>query len=270
PGDTGEVMALAMGLGAGVDLMDEAWWIPTAIRADGSPVFVNGERAKPGSIMVDSAGKRYFNEAMSYMEAVQRMYQRDREVPAVPSWYIMDRRCRHRYPLSFRRPGLSPQKLKTRDFTIKARTLPELAAACGIDAAGLQATVERFNRFAARGVDEDFHRGEGDHERWYGDDANRPNPCLGPIDKPPFYAIALYPGDVGTSGGLLCDERSRVLDRAGVPIPGLYASGNITASVMGRTYPGPGASIGASLIFAYIAAEDVADRRGAAVPGSPT
>lgn len=264
PGDTGEVMQLAMGLGAAVDLMDEAWWIPTAIRSDGSPVFVNGERCKPGSIMVDSGGNRYFNEALPYMEAVQRMYQRDRTVPSLPSWFIMDSRYRRRYPLSFRRPGISPKKLKTRDFTVKAPTLEALAVACGIDARGLEATVERFNEYARRGVDDDFRRGEGAHERWYGDDANRPNPCLGPIDRPPFYAVALYPGDVGTSGGLICDDRSRVLDEAGDPIPGLYASGNTTASVMGRTYPGPGASIGASLIFAYIAAQDVADRCAAA------
>lgn len=261
PGDTGEVISLAMELGAAVDLMDEAWWIPTAIKANGQPVFVNGERCKPCSIMVDSSGSRYFNEAVSYMEAGQKMYARDRTVPAIPSWFIMDSRYRRRYPLSFRRPGISPKKLKTRDFTIKARTLEELAAACRIDPAGLRTTVERFNGFAVRGVDEDFHRGEGDHERWYGDDANKPNPCLGPIEKPPFYAVALYPGDVGTSGGLVCDERSRVLDGAGAPIPGLYASGNATASVMGRTYPGAGASIGASMIFAYIAARHVATGR---------
>lgn len=263
PGDTGEVIEAAMQLGAAVDLMDEAWWIPTAIRPDGSPVFVNGERCKPCSIMVDRGGNRYFDEAVSYMEAGQRMYARDKTVPAIPSWFVMDSRFRRRYPLSFRRPGISPKKLKTRDFTVKARTLEELAAKCGIDAAGLRSTVDRFNGFATRGVDEDFHRGEGDHEKWYGDDANRPNPCLGPIERPPFYAVALYPGDVGTSGGLVCDERSRVLRPDGTPIEGLYASGNATASVMGRTYPGAGASIGASMIFSYIAAQDVAGRRAA-------
>jgi 3-oxosteroid 1-dehydrogenase len=211
-------------------------------------------------MIVDSGGSRYFNEAASYMEAGQRMYERNLTVPAIPSWMIFDSRYRRRYPLAFRRPGLSPAKWKTRDFTIKAPTLEGLAAECGLDAGALRTTVDRFNRFAADGIDIDFHRGEGDHERWYGDAANRPNPCMGPIEQPPFYAVALYPGDVGTSGGLVCDEHSRVLNRAGEPITGLYASGNSTASVMGRTYPGPGASIGASMVFAYIAAKDAIRR----------
>jgi 3-oxosteroid 1-dehydrogenase len=137
----------------------------------------------------------------------------------------------------------------------RGKTLDDLAAQCGIDPDGLRATVDRFNAFAAAGVDEDFHRGEGDHERFYGDSTHKPNACLGPIDKAPFYAVALYPGDIGTSGGLLCDESSRVLDTAGRPIDGLYATGNSTASVMGRKYPGAGASIAASAVFGYVAAE---------------
>jgi 3-oxosteroid 1-dehydrogenase len=265
PGDTGEAIELAVSLGAATDLMDEAWWIPTAIRPNGGAVFVNGERCKPCSIIVDAGGNRYFNEAVSYMEAGQRMYQRDKTVSAIPSWFVMDSRYRHRYPLAFRRPGISPEKLKTSDFMKKADSLDELAAICGIDPVGLRDTIERFNRFAVNGNDEDFHRGEGDHERWYGDDANKPNPCLGTIEKPPFYAVALYPGDVGTSGGVVCDEHSRVLDAGGDPIVGLYASGNATASVMGRTYPGAGASIGAAAIFSYICARHVAERLRSAV-----
>ena len=263
PGDTGEAIELAMKLGAGIDLMDEAWWIPTTIRPNGSVVFVHGERCKPGCIIVDASGSRYFNEAVSYMEAGQKMYERDRSVKAVPSWLVLDSRYRRHYPLAFRRPGLSPKKWKTKDFVTKAATLDELADACGIDRQGLRATVTRFNEFARNGSDEDFHRGEGDHERWYGDPSNKPNACLGPIDRPPFYALALYPGDVGTSGGLICDEHSRVLDERGEPIAGLYASGNSTASVMGRTYPGAGASIGASMVFAYLAAHHAAQRAGA-------
>lgn len=263
PGDTGEAIELAMKLGAAVDLMDEAWWIPTTIRPNGSVVFVHGERCKPGCIIVDSSGSRYFNEAVSYMEAGQLMYERNRTVPSVPSWLVLDSRYRRHYPLAFRRPGLSPKKWRTKDFITKADTLEELAAACRIDPEGLRATVTRFNELAARGVDEDFHKGEGDHERWYGDTSVQPNPCLGPIDKPPYYALALYPGDVGTSGGLICDEHSRVLDGEGNAIPGLYASGNSTASVMGRTYPGAGASIGASMVFAYIAARHAGQRAAA-------
>jgi 3-oxosteroid 1-dehydrogenase len=260
PGDTGEAIELAMKLGAATDLMDEAWWIPTAIRPGGSRVFVHGERCKPGCIIVDSAGHRFFNEAVSYMEAGQLMYRRDRQVAAIPSWLIFDSRYRRRYPLALRRPGLNPEKWKTKDFVIRAESLAQLAEACGLNEGVLQATLQRFNGFAARGSDGDFHRGEGDHERWYGDPSNKPNPSLGPIDAPPFYAVALYPGDVGTSGGLLCDEHSRALDTDGRAIVGLYASGNATASVMGRTYPGAGASIAASMVFSYIAAIDAVRR----------
>jgi 3-oxosteroid 1-dehydrogenase len=115
------------------------------------------------------------------------------------------------------------------------------------------ATVERFYASARSGIDPDFHRGEGAHEQYQGDVTHEPNASVGPLDKPPYYAVAIYPGDVGTSGGMLCDEFSRVLDTDRRPIPGLYATGNCTASVMGRTYPGAGASIGASFVFAYIA-----------------
>ena len=137
----------------------------------------------------------------------------------------------------------------------KADTLEDLARQCGIDPAGLRQTVTRFNGFAVTGVDPDFHRGEGAHEKYQGDITHTPNACLGAIDKAPFYAVAMYPGDVGTSGGLLCDEFARVLDGRGDPVPGLYATGNCTASVMGRAYLGAGASIGASFVFAYVGAK---------------
>jgi 3-oxosteroid 1-dehydrogenase len=140
----------------------------------------------------------------------------------------------------------------------RSDSLEDLARQCGIDADELLKTVERFNRFAETGVDEDFHRGEGDHERFYGDITHKPNACLGPVAKPPFYAVALYPGDIGTSGGLLCDEFARVLDTEGEPIGGLYATGNCTASVMGRKYLGAGASIAASAVFGFVAANHAA------------
>jgi 3-oxosteroid 1-dehydrogenase len=268
PGDTGEVIELAIKVGADTDLMDEAWWIPTTILPDGTRTFVHGERSKPGCIIVDSNGSRYFNETVSYMEAGQRMYQRDKTVGAVPSWFIMDGRFMRRYPIGFKPPMYVPKGWLQSGFLVKADNLADLAASCDMDEGVLRSTVERFNGFAAVGTDDDFHRGEGDHERFWGDATNKPNPCLGPIDKPPFYAIRLYPGDVGTSGGLLCDQYSRVLDKGGDPIPGLYASGNSTASVMGRTYPGAGASIGASMVFAYIASKHATTR--AADDASPT
>jgi len=225
PGDTGEVIRVAMAHGAATDLMDEAWWIPSSILPDGTPAMCISERSKPGSIMVDQAGRRYFNEAVSYMQAGKEMYAHDRAVGgAVPSWLVLDARARSRYTFAFRPPGVTPKEWLSSGYMKKADTLEDLARQCGIDPAGLRQTVTRFNGFAVTGVDPDFHRGEGAHEKYQGDITHTPNACLGAIDKAPFYAVAMYPGDVGTSGGLLCDEFARVLDGRGDPIPGLYAT----------------------------------------------
>ncbi len=258
PGDTGEVIEMAIAHGAAVDLMDEAWWIPASMKPDGVPAMHIGERSKPGSIIVDRDGQRYFNEAVSYMEAGRQMYLRNEDGRSVPSWLIVDSRHRKRYLFAFQPPGVTPKEWTESGYMKKADTLDELARVCGIDAAGLTATVERFNASARSGIDPDFHRGEGAHEQYQGDVTHAPNASVGPVDKPPYYAVAIYPGDVGTSGGMLCDEFSRVLDSDHQPIPGLYATGNCTASVMGRTYPGAGASIGASFVFAYIAMKHAA------------
>jgi 3-oxosteroid 1-dehydrogenase len=268
PGDTGEVIEMAIAHGAAVDLMDEAWWIPASMKPDGMPALHIGERSKPGSIIVDRDGQRYFNEAVSYMEAGRQMYLRNQDGRSVPSWLIMDSRHRKHYLFAFQPPGVTPKEWIDSGYMKKADTLEALARACGIDAAGLTATVERFNASARSGIDPDFHRGEGAHEQYQGDVTHTPNASVGPLDKPPYYAVEIYPGDVGTSGGMLCDELSRVLDTDHEPIPGLYAAGNCTASVMGRTYPGAGASIGASFVFAYIAMQH-ASRDGSATPGSP-
>ncbi len=258
PGDTGEVIEAAMRHGAAVDLMDDAWWVPASVTPDGTPSLHIGERSKPGSIIVDRDGRRYFNEAVSYMEAGRLMYAHNQDGRAIPSWLILDQRHRNRYLFAFQPPGITPKEWIASGYMKKADTLQELARQCGVDADSLEATVERFNSFARSGTDPDFHRGEGAHECYQGDFTNKPNASVGPLDKPPFYAVALYPGDVGTSGGLLSDEYARVLDTDHRPIPGLYATGNCTASVMGRTYPGAGASIGASFVFAYVAMKHVA------------
>ncbi|MGV0791483.1 FAD-binding protein [Mycolicibacterium sp. XJ1819] len=259
PGDTGEVIAAAMQHGAATDLMDEAWWIPTTILPDGSPLYIVYERAKPHAILVDGTGQRYINEAASYMAVGQAMYERNAVAPTIPSWWVMDSRHRRRYQWGLVPGGYTPRKWLSSGYMRKADTLENLAAECGIDPAGLNATVERFNSYAVDGVDPDFHKGERAYDRYYADPRTKPNPCVGPVDKPPFYAVAVYPGDVGTCGGLLTDEHARVLDQHGDAIDGLYATGNCTASVMGRTYPGAGASIGASFAFGWIAARAMSD-----------
>jgi len=269
PGDTGEVLKTVIGHGAAADLLDESWWIPTILGPDDRRDAIIAERSRPGSIIVDATGARYFNEAVSYMEAGRQMYRRERETgAAVPSWLVFDAGHRSRYLLGTMPPRWTPKKWLDGGYLKRSNTLAGLADRCGMDPMTLNATIERVNGFAAAGVDEDFHRGEGAHERYQGDPRHRPNPCFGPLDKPPFYAIRIYPGDVGTSGGLLCNEHSEVLGVNGDAIPGLYAAGNTTASVMGRTYPGAGASIGASAVFSYIAAQHAASQPAGAEPES--
>lgn len=266
PGDTGEVLETVIGHGAAADLMDDSWWLPTILGPDNKRDGIIAERSRPGSIIVDASGQRYFNEAVSYMEAGRQMYKRERETGgAVPSWLVLDARHRSRYLLGTIPPRWTPKKWLDGGYVKRSNTLAGLADQCGINPAVLKATVERFNRFAVAGVDTDFRRGEGAHERYQGDPRHKPNPCLGPLDKPPFYGVQLYPGDVGTSGGLLCNENSEVLNVNGDVMPGLYAAGNITASVMGRAYPGAGASIGASAVFSFIAARHATGQPGPAV-----
>ncbi|WP_235157380.1 FAD-binding protein [Rhodococcus ruber] len=261
PGDTGEVLQAAIEHGAATDMLDAAWWMPTFFGPDSTPYMVNNTRCQPGAVIVDAAGRRYFNEAASYIEAGYAMYeQENKHGTGLSSWLILDSRHRSRYMLGNLPPGRTPKEWVTSGVLKRSDTLAGLAEQCGMDGATLASTMERFNELAATGVDEDFHRGEGAHERYQGDPTNRPNPCLAPLVKPPFYAIRLVPGDIGTAGGMLCDEYSRALNSDGEPIPGLYAAGNITASVMGRTNPGAGASIGASAVFSYIAANDAANR----------
>ena len=267
PGDTGEVLQAAIRHGAATDLMDEAWWIPSSVQPDGTVLYVVAERAKPHGVLVDASGQRYVNEAASYMEVGQAMYERNTHTPAIPSWWIMDTRHRRRYMWGMWPGGLTPRGWNSSGYMIKAGSLVELASRAGIDAEGLTRTMQRFNASAAHGQDPDFHKGERAYDRYYADPRTKPNPCLGPVDKPPFYAVALYPGDVGTCGGLLTDELARVLDEHGDPIAGLYATGNCTASVMGRTYPGAGASIGASFVFGWIAAHHMC---GAPTTAAPT
>jgi len=270
PGDTGEVIQAAMRLGASTALMDEAWWIPSSVMPDGAPLYAVYERAKPHAIMVDGAGRRYVNEASSYMEVGQAMYERNASVPAIPSWWIMDSRNRRRYMWGLVPGGYTPSRWTKSNYMVKADSLEDLAARCGIDRAGLEATVAEFNDHAREGKDPEFGKGERAYDRYYGDPRVRPNPCVGPVDRPPFYAVALYPGDVGTCGGLVTDEHARVLATDGRPIEGLYATGNCTASVMGRHYPGAGASIGASFVFGWIAAHHTVTAKARADGAVPT
>ena len=248
--------------------MEEAWWVITslapgetlpegAVAADGTPIpFMHHlDLSLPYLIMVDQDGQRYCDESGAYMEIGQLMYKRHRESgKGVPSWVIMDHRQRKYYPWGTAAPGKIPDSWLESGYLKQADTIEELAQDCGIDVSGLKETITRFNEFCRQGIDTDFNRGGRAFDRAHGDPTIKPNPCLGPIEQAPFYAVAMYPGDVGTAGGLVTDEFARVLCSDGSVIPGLYATGNSTASVMGRCYPAAGASIGATFVFGYLAA----------------
>lgn len=268
PGDTGEMIQAALKLGAAVDCMDEAWWVLTSLGPDQSlpegarapdgtplPFLHHLDLSLPFSIMVDQDGQRFCDEAGAYMEIGQRMYRRQKETgKAVPAWVIMDSRQRKYYPWGTAQPGQIPKQWLDSGYMIKADSISELAKKTGIDQAGLQATISRFNGFCQTGVDSDFGRGSRQFDRAHGDPTIKPNPNLGPIEEAPFYAVRMYPGDVGTAGGIVTDEYARVLREDGSCIEGLYATGNSTAGVSGRCYPGAGTSIAASFVFAYLAA----------------
>ena len=256
PGDTGEMIQAIMKLGAATDQMDEAFWFPCSYLPDGTTFAMHsaGDIGKPGCIIVDSKGNRFMNEAAPYMEIGQKMY----EAGAVPAWAIFDSRHRQDYFWGMQPPGPVPQKLLDNGYMKKADTLDEIARKCGVDPAGLAKTVERFNGFCRKGVDEDFQRGHSMFNRHYGDPTVKPNPNLGPLEKPPYYAVAIYPGDIGTCGGIVADEFARALRPDGSAIPGLYVTGNTSAAAAGRVYIGPGAAVGPSMVFGYIAARHAA------------
>jgi succinate dehydrogenase/fumarate reductase flavoprotein subunit len=252
PSDTGNAIILGMSLGADIALMDEAWWGPASVLPSGQGMFHVSERSKPGSIIVDQRGVRYMNEAQSYVDAVHAMFHHQSEgAGGIPSWLVFDQRYRSRYPFGMLLPGSTPQPLIDAGYLRRANTIEELAARCEINPVKLRETVERFNAMAKTGVDSDYSRGTNVYDRYFGDPRVKPNPCLAPLSKPPFYAVALYPGDLGTKGGLVTDEHARVIRPDGSVISGLYASGNTTASMMGRRYPGPGCTLGPTLTFSY-------------------
>ncbi|MDY7105974.1 MAG: FAD-dependent oxidoreductase [Actinomycetota bacterium] len=258
-GDLGTPIEIAQDLGAAVALMDDAWWGASIPAPDDehAPAFLVGERSYPYTIIVDARGERFANESASYVDLGHHMLEHSATVDG-PYWMIADARHGRRYLRSFAiMPGLT-KALRAAGLIRTEPTLAELASAIGVDPGRLAATVERFNGLARTGVDHDFGRGSSAYDRYYGDPLVHPNPNLGPLERGPFTAIQLVPGDLGTKGGLLTDEDARVLSEDGSPIAGLYASGNNAASVMGHTYPGPGSTLGPAVVFGHRAARHLA------------
>jgi len=262
PYNEGDGLLMGMDVGAAVRNMTAgayhvAFQIPgETIEGRPRTRFISGERALPGSIIVNSAGHRIVDEAGSYsdMAAAFQVFDPDGlSYPNLTSFMVFDERFRRSYSFA----TLKPQE-QTPDWVYVGETLEELGAKAGIDASGLVDQVERFNRFAANGIDKDFHRGESRHDRHYGDAKHGPNPCLGELRQAPFYAIPVIVGTLGTRGGLQTDARGRVLDNFGSPIAGLYACSNTTAAATGSGYPGAGGTLGPNLTSGYVAGCDIA------------
>lgn len=256
-GDLGTGIQVGIDAGGDTALMDDAWWGASIVALDGNVGFSVNERSNPYSIIVDQSGARFTNESASYIDVGHAILERNKTVPAIHSWMITDRRHQKRYLNTTAMQGL--KKLKEAGSVIEADTLEELAEKLELDKDIFKATIQRFNRFARAGVDEDFDRGRTAYDNYYGDPSLK-NPNLGPIERGPFRAFKIVPGDLGTKGGLLTDEHARVLDTKGKPIEGLYAAGNASAAVMGRTYPGAGSTIGPATVFGYLGAKHAVTR----------
>ena len=265
-GDTGEMIEEMIGHGAAIAQMDTfigfQMTLPPGKEHARVKEGVQSLTAHPHAILVDQSGVRYMNEGGSYMAYCFNMLERNQTVGAVPSWAIVDSNYMEKYMFASTMPGSKkPQRWFDEGWLRKADTVEELARQIDIDPAALKGTVDRWNGFVAQGHDEDFHRGDRAYDRWLGDPYHKPNETLGAIDKPPFFAIPIYPGDVSTYGGVVTDTHARVLKQDGSVIPGLYATGVSTASVMGRIYPGAGGSVGPSFTWGWVAAHHAAGER---------
>jgi len=255
--NTGDGIRMGAEAGGALSLMEDSWWTPTVLVAGEDLAYVLiVEKSLPGGMMVNAAGRRFTNEAAPYIDVVHGMYAANsRPDASIPAWLVFDRKFRARYPMGPLLPSLTPRRYRDNGFLRTASTLAGLARLCGIEPSGLVEEAQKMGRFAHEGIDADFHRGEASIDRYYGDPSIRPNACLGPIDSPPFYAVQVWPGDLGTKGGLVTDVNGRVLREDGSAVRGLYACGNCSASVMAHTYPGAGGTIGPAMTFALLAAE---------------
>ncbi len=269
-GNTGEMILEMMKLGAAIGQMEEMvgnqMSIPPGVKNNGDGIelsAVGGQMniTKPHSIIVDQSGVRYMNESGSYMEFCQNMLKRDKTVPAVPSWWIVDEKYMDKYMYTATMAGTKkPQEWYDSGFLKRADSLETLAELIAVDPAVLRKTVDRFNADARLGVDSEFGRGNRAYDNFLGDFYREDGShTLGPIEQGPFYAAPMVPGDVGTYGGVVTDVNARVLREDGSAIEGLYATGISTASVMGRIYPGAGSSVGPSFVWGYIAAKHAAN-----------
>jgi 3-oxosteroid 1-dehydrogenase len=262
--NTGDPIKAAEAIGAQLKFMDKAWWV-TTVKAPNEefPRLSEIEKSLPGNYTVNTSGKRFANESQNYLTFMLEVLEKEKlGESCAPMYMIFDANHRKNYPVGPLMPGKffpdSLVKIVHRDwfgsdFLTSASTVEELALQIGIDADALKATVNRVNDFSATGKDLDFKRGDNERDRFSGDPTLL-NPCLGPVDKAPFYAMRIDPGEFATCGGMAINEPGQVLNNDNQPITGLYATGNCTPALL-TTYPGPGATIGPAMTFGFIAAK---------------
>lgn len=259
--NTGDGHLAAEKINVKMDLMEHAWWAPSVkIPGWDRPYIIFAERSLPGLVIVNQQGERFENEAGPYLEAGEEFYKQNSDAaPTVPSYVVFDATFRKKFPFGPIVPGYSmpDSALSKRIWQVlkKADTIEALANEIGVNPEGLAETVRKNNEYAKTGKDLDYGRGEIYYDRYYGDSRTEPNHCIAPIEKGPFYAIPIHPGDIGTKGGMLTDTNGQVVGQDGSAIPGLYAVGNVAASVMGSKYPGAGSTLGPAMTFGYLAAK---------------
>ena len=262
--NTGDALKVALKLGADTHQMDTGWWstvmkVPNQEKGWLSMV----DKSMPGNYTVNKNGERFSNESQNYVSFVDDMFKQYAEGnPCAPCYMIFDSNFRKNRPCGpllqgTMQPDSSvPKEWWTPSFLSKGDTLEELAEIVGIDPQGLLKTQAKVNKFSKTGKDLDLKRGDSVYDRYYGDPSVTPNPCLASLDKGPFYCMVLYPGEMGTAGGLVIDVNARVLKADGVAIPGLYACGNCTSALLPK-YPGPGSTLGPAMTFGYLAAKHI-------------
>ena len=259
--NAGEGIAMAQQAGGvlGTGHTGPALWAPVSLltRPDGSVLrypHLVWDRAKPGLIAVDARGERFVNESTSYHEFVRGMYRANAQAAAIPAFLVCDSAFMEKWGLGLALPGGRPREHLVRaGYLYRADTLEALAQQAGVDPAGLARTVAKFNPLAAQGQDPVFGKGSDAYNRYLGDPDHQPNACLAPVQQAPFYAVKVYPGDIGTALGIRADGHARALDAQGAPIAGLYVAGNDMHSVMGGEYPAPGITLGPALTFGWVA-----------------
>jgi 3-oxosteroid 1-dehydrogenase len=262
--NTGDALKAALKLGADTHQMDAGWW-STTMKVPGQEKgwLSMVDKSMPGNYTVNKNGERFSNESQNYVSFVNDMFKKfDEGNPCAPCYMVFDSNFRKNRPCgpllqgSMQPDSAVPKEWWTPSFLSKGETLEELAEIAGINPGGLIATQAKVNEYSLTGIDVDLRRGDSAYDRYYGDPSVTPNPCLAPLEEGPFYCMVLYPGEMGTAGGLVIDTNARVLKPDGQSIAGLYACGNVTTALL-PTYPGPGSTLGPAMTFGYLAAKDI-------------